>query len=491
MKRFVPLITCCYLCSLFLPLTLRANVLPVSETTVTGAAADDYYKSSRAQLKVLSSNKVGQTLVASEALSSTAALSGLVSGAAGLAGVAYYERTGKDPVYAAFDAVATAADALFVPAYQAFKANFVSPESYPASAAQYVGVEGSVGAKLGDIVDFVKNSASGLYDNFKQLIANNSSSPIYDEPVTGDIISTPYGLVKVTGTSWSYWTATDKDHPPTASNGYYPISDFLDASSRQYYVNSDRSRLFRFPDGLFRDIYYNVTSTTCVPINVGDPVTPNPGAIDYSGLKTALSSPDSALSADIKEAVKNMPADQKITSSDSAPETVPSSSPQPITNTQIQNFFAQNTTNVYNKTLETITNNATSTTTEISNEVAGAAAEAAKAQEEEATKETEETFSPITDSAFEEPYNPGEFDIPARFTQFLNNVKSSGLFSFSNDFFNSLPAGGSPIFEIEGGIFGSHRIDLSETMSGGLAVLKTVLLALFGFLSIRAVIMKR
>ena len=186
-----------------------------------------------------------------------------------------------------------------------------------------------------------------------------------------------------------------------------------------------------------------------------------------------------------------MPVDQKITSSDPAPETVPSSSPQPITNTQIQNFFAQNTTNVYNKTLETITNNATSTTTEISNEVAGAAAEAAKAQEEEATKETEETFSPISDSAFEEPYNPGEFDIPARFTQFLNNVKSSGLFSFSNDFFNSLPGGGSPIFEIEGGIFGSHRIDLSETMSGGLAVLKTVLLALFGFLSIRAVIMKR
>ena len=88
MKRFAPLVTCFYLCSLFLPLSLRANVLPVSESTVTGAAADDYYKSSRAQLKVLSNNKIGQTLVASEALSSTAALSGLVSGAAGLAGVA-------------------------------------------------------------------------------------------------------------------------------------------------------------------------------------------------------------------------------------------------------------------------------------------------------------------------------------------------------------------------------------------------------------------
>nr|WP_321467272.1 hypothetical protein [uncultured Desulfobulbus sp.] len=107
----------------------------------------------------------------------------------------------------------------------------------------------------------------------------------------------------------------------------------------------------------------------------------------------------------------------------------------------------------------------------------------------------DETFSTITPNGFTESYSPSdtEFDIPDRFTDFLTNVKSSGLFSFSSDFFNSLPSGGSSVFVIEGGdtFGGSHSIDLSETMTGGLAVAKAVLLALFGFLSIRAIIMKR
>ena len=102
-----------------------------------------------------------------------------------------------------------------------------------------------------------------------------------------------------------------------------------------------------------------------------------------------------------------------------------------------------------------------------------------------------ESFSAIQNSGFAQPYNPGEYDISGRFTQFLNNVKSSGLFSFSNDFFNSLPGGGSPVYEIEAGRYGHHTIDLSDTLSTGLAVLKTILLVCFGFLSIRAVIMKR
>jgi len=49
------------------------------------------------------------------------------------------------------------------------------------------------------------------------------------------------------------------------------------------------------------------------------------------------------------------------------------------------------------------------------------------------------------------------------------------------------------VYTIEGGqtFGGRHTIDLSETMSAGLAVIKAVLLAVFGFLSIRAIIMKR
>ncbi len=105
----------------------------------------------------------------------------------------------------------------------------------------------------------------------------------------------------------------------------------------------------------------------------------------------------------------------------------------------------------------------------------------------------DETFTSITSSGFGESYGTDEFDIPGRFTTFMTNVKSSGLFSFSSDFFESLPGGGSSTYEIDGGetFGGQHTIDLSETFAGGLAVIKTVLLAVFGFLSIRAIIMKR
>ena len=117
--------------------------------------------------------------------------------------------------------------------------------------------------------------------------------------------------------------------------------------------------------------------------------------------------------------------------------------------------------------------------------------EQARQEEEQAKEEKEETFSPIADDPFKTPYDPGPFDIPTRFTSFMANVKTSGLFSFSSGFFNSLPADGSPIYTIEAGQYGTHTVDLSETLSAGLAVLKTVFLLLFGFLSIRVVVLKR
>lgn len=124
-------------------------------------------------------------------------------------------------------------------------------------------------------------------------------------------------------------------------------------------------------------------------------------------------------------------------------------------------------------------------------DLAAAKAAAQAATDAAANEVPPETFAPVNAAAFATAYNPGAFDIPARFTTFINRVKASPLFSFSTGFFNSLPGGGSPIYEIEAGQYGHHTIDLSQTMSIGLAVLKTILLACFGFLSIRAVIMKR
>ena len=245
-----------------------------------------------------------------------------------------------------------------------------------------------------------------------------------------------------------------------------------------------------YNDGwMYRVWFYNIVETN-------DPADYNrtPGAINYSGISGSLKAPSDAVAKDVKNVIRDLPPAQ-VTKSADVPSTTGAASAAPtVTNAEVNQAVKQNTAEVAQKAADNAAEISAANPTDVSGKIAAdqAAVEAAKAQEEAAKEEpTEETFSPISDTAFVEPYNPGEFDIPARFTTFLNNVQSSGLFSFSNDFFNSLPGGGSPIFEIEGGMFGSHRIDLSETMSGGLAVLKTVLLALFGFLSIRAVIMKR
>jgi len=106
----------------------------------------------------------------------------------------------------------------------------------------------------------------------------------------------------------------------------------------------------------------------------------------------------------------------------------------------------------------------------------------------------EESFGAITTDSFGEGYAPSTelYDIPTRFNTFLSNVQSSGLFSFSSNYFSSLPSGGSSVFVIDGGnTFGTHSLDLSDTMATGLAVLRSILFACFGFLSIRAIIMKR
>ncbi|HAY20635.1 MAG TPA: hypothetical protein DCY27_00380 [Desulfobacterales bacterium] len=185
----------------------------------------------------------------------------------------------------------------------------------------------------------------------------------------------------------------------------------------------------------------------------------------------------SALQTALKDLIKNFPEHW--------------SQPAPITAEELKQFFATNNYNNNQQYIDNLTNlinNTEGDTTYLRAELERAKNEQAK---EEAEK-LEDTYPPIASSGFAVPYNPGEYDIPARFDDFLDTVKSSGLFSFSSSFFNSLPGGGSPVYTVDGGqTFGTHTIDLSQTMSAGLAVLKTILLACFGFLSIRAVIMKR
>lgn len=102
-----------------------------------------------------------------------------------------------------------------------------------------------------------------------------------------------------------------------------------------------------------------------------------------------------------------------------------------------------------------------------------------------------ETFAPVTAGAFAAPYNPGAFDIPARFTAFFATVKASPIFSFSTSFFSSLPTGGNSTFTIDAGTYGNHTVDVAETMAPGMVFLSKLLLVVFGFISIRTIILKR
>ena len=469
---------------------------PVTTTTTTipgnSSLLDDVIEATNARnnLKVVPSSQIGQQLVTQAELSATPALSGFAIGAAGLAGLAYYQRTGKDPVYALFQAAASAADAIFVPGYQAFKANFVSPESYPASAAQYIGKEGSVGSTIGDLSQLAISHPTS-YPLLKDKVSANSSGGVLPASTassmpSGSIATMTNGSnVKLVGPT--YYTGIDGSVLPSqyASAIYkFPIAGggcFSIASSAtgEWHCWNGSSWNGTWLTAIW---VYNGTATTLAPTLIAPAL-----SINYDTLKNAIknSLTEPSFSSELKNAIANSPTDKKITSSDPNPSTVPAQQPSPITNNDVSNFFTANTTNIYNEYLNTVNNGGDVNT-------AQAAAELAKAQEEEAEKETEEKFNPLDANPFQNPYNPGPFDIPTRFTTFLQNVKSSGLFSFSTAFFNSLPGGGSPLLTIDGGqTFGSHTFDFSQSLGSGLAILKSVLLALFGFLSVRAVIMKR
>ena len=441
-------------------------------------------------IKIIPSNQIGQQLVTQAELSSTAALSGYAMGAAGLAGLAYYQRTGKDPVYAAATSIASAADALFVPAYQAFKANFVSPESFPASAAQYVGEEGSVGCTLSNLLDFVKSNNTS-YPDLAAYLESHKLSNTYPDPSTfqtGQVISIKDNNYTI-NSNWSETSTVLVSNWQTGAYYAAPTYIIVDSHMSLYVPATGSPVLYWATDSYYTSqnkLAYKVYSRSLANTTNPAQIFPTPN-YDFQSIKDsfAQANADQAIKDQLIKSVADMPSDQKITSADPNPSTVPAPQPSPITNNDVSNFFTANTTNVYNEYLNTVNNGGDVNT-------AQAAAELAKAQEEEAEKETEEKFNPLDANPFQNPYNPGPFDIPTRFTTFLSNVKSSGLFSFSSSFFNSLPGGGSPLLTIDGGqTFGSHIYDFSQAFSSGLPILKAVLLALFGFLSVRAVIMKR
>ncbi|MGD9686359.1 MAG: hypothetical protein AB7U43_05230 [Desulfobacter sp.] len=116
-----------------------------------------------------------------------------------------------------------------------------------------------------------------------------------------------------------------------------------------------------------------------------------------------------------------------------------------------------------------------------------AALDALKAQltdEDDGNQLTGSTFNGST------AYGDGStFDFGQRFQQFFGEMQTTAVFSLPNQFLTSIPTGSSSVVSFNGGRFGSHSFDFA-TFSDLWLALKTVILVLFGWLSIRIAILK-
>jgi len=216
-------------------------------------------------------------------------------------------------------------------------------------------------------------------------------------------------------------------------------------------------------------------------------VTAAPATYPTTGAPSTLSNSDIAkLGQAFADAALNDPLVKKALENvvNSHPETI--NAPYPISKQDINNYKNNNVSAALNQAATTITNISNANPADTA-----AATASATATANATVNDNKETFDRVPANAFATPYAKDPVSFTDRLNTFFTNVKSSPLFSFSQGFFNSIPGGGSPIFHVPAGIYGDHYYDMSQTMTGGLAVMKAALLCVFGFLSIRAVIMKR
>ena len=412
-----------------------------------------------------------------------AAIATVAIGAGVAAGVKYYQQTGENPLAGAWAAAQTSAyqNYVWLKAYQGVLKNLVTPASFPNAQEQLIGAAGWVGASLGDLYDYSKNAAAGTVDSLKNLFNQYTSTGDYTSLVSGQIITEQGKNWRIGNSPVSGWITLANYAALTGLHNFadgrtYTIEIIPNNSEGVLMVYDPRTAVdvnggYKYKTWLY-GLYVTNSAATALP---GQP------GVDWQGIKDKLvAQPNVITPADLAKAIQGL-QQALVQKAGAQPTTAdPKPAEKPITQQDIQNFLQQNYNEVQN-IANTIINNPASTAQEI------AAAENAAEQ----AKEETEKYSPVTNTGFAEAYNPGQFNIPQRFTQFITNVKSSSLFSFSSNFFNSLPAGGSPIYTIDAGSYGIYTVNLEETLGSGLSILKKVLLVVFGFLSIRAIIMKR
>lgn len=442
----------CILFASFILLKSRASygyALPAEEV-IAAQAADDYY-ALRKPLKVIEGGKINTEnpkplFYAPSGTSASLPLAGLVSGAGAIAGLAYYQRTGQDPVYAAANALASAADHVFSPAWQAFKDSVVTPASFPTATEQYLGVEGCFGASVKDFVDFLKGSTSPDYSDIKAQIIGRISpgglpSTFANETKSAAVVTASdnknykiWGPVSTTGMdpNWipSYW-AQGRAKITIAGNEKAGCTIDVTHMWCQNGTSFNGTWMWRVWE-------YQVEVTTANPT-----LFPDQDAYDYAGLKADLQPWLAANPAKAHKALTQMEPAQVGVTSNPSPSTAPAQVQPAINGQQVQNFYTNNASQVANYNTTNITNN--STVQDIAKGQAATAAASQSAQKALNDYPKSINFTGSADLPNANQYDP-EVTQPEE-QNFVNKVHSflnSGLPVLSAIRSSGLSASGSP-----------------------------------------------
>ncbi len=339
------------------------------------------------------------TFVAPQRAQASVALAVLGAAAVGTAMMSasigtYYAQNGVLPEYvsSAAGAVASAADSVFQPAYLAVgPIALVTAANAFKSTDVYLGKPGFISAKIGDMVDFVKNSTAGLYTNFKSLISANSttSTPTLPDGSTislGSVINTPAGLKKVTSNfaliDFGGLNSRLTDKISASSGGATQIVYAVTSSPARTYIIAGNYLFYYSPydnnpatgcSNLFRASLADTTdSPTMVPASTT--------TTDYPGIKNGLSAPPAALVKEIPNILKNMPS---TLTEPKGQASAADSAPPAITQAEIDALLKANTAAVANAAAEAAAAVAAANHDDAAAQIAAtqAALEAAKAAE--------------------------------------------------------------------------------------------------------------
>lgn len=129
-----------------------------------------------------------------------------------------------------------------------------------------------------------------------------------------------------------------------------------------------------------------------------------------------------------------------------------------------------------------------------------AAADAAAAQsaadklaaEQAAQQDTDtdnSTYSGTFDSSTPYGDQSKDFNFGTRFQTFINQMKNTAIFSLPNQFLANIPSSSTSTMSFSGGRFGQFTYDFAQ-FNGVFAVLKAIVLVLFGWVSIKIVLLK-